>query len=44
MAIDVASKNILHESGIHLYSNRFNANSDSLIFTEMKVRRKLYLS
>ena len=44
MAIDVYSKNILINSGIHWYSNGFNGGFDSLIFTEMKVRRKPYLS
>ena len=41
MAIDVNSKNILIYTGIHWYSNGFNDYTDSLIFTEMKLRRKL---
>ena len=41
MAFDIYSKNILVHSGIHWYSNGFNGDSDSLIFTEIKVRRKL---
>ena len=41
MAIDVYSKNILIFTGIHWFSNGFNGRADSLIFTEMKVRRKL---
>ena len=44
MATDTYSKNILIHSGVHWFSNGFNTPSDSLIFTEMKVRRKLYLS
>ena len=44
MAFDIYSKNVFVHSGIHWYSNGFNGNSDSLIFTEMKVRRKLKLS
>ena len=41
MAIDYNSKNILTYTGIHWVSNGFNSYTDSLIFTEMKVRRKL---
>ena len=41
MAIDAHSKNILTSTGIHWVSNGFNWFTDSLIFTEMKVRRKL---
>ena len=41
MAIDRDSNNILYATGIHWKSTRFNGFSDSLIFTEMKVRRKL---
>ena len=41
MAFDIYSKNILAHSGIHWYSNEFNGDSYSLIFTEIKVRRKL---
>ena len=41
MAIDAYSRNILDNRGIHWRSNGFNGGSDSLIFTEMKVRRKL---
>ena len=41
MALDIDSKNIIFNSGIHWYSNGFNGHSDSLIFTEMKVRRKI---
>ena len=42
MTIDVNSKNILTSTGIYWNSNGFNAAFDSLIFTEIKVRRKLY--
>ena len=41
MAIDYLNKNILIYTGIHWHSNGFNSFTDSLIFTEMKVRRKL---
>ena len=41
MSFDTYSKNIVAHSGIHWYSNGFSGDSDSLIFTEMKVRRKL---
>ena len=41
MAIDYKSKNILIYTGIQWNSNGFNGYTDSLIFTEMKVRRKL---
>ena len=41
MAIDRSDRIILIHTGIHWYSNRFNGPSDSLIFTEMKLRRKL---
>ena len=41
MAVDAHSKNIAAETGIHRLSTRFNGDHDSLIFTEMKVRRKL---
>ena len=41
MAIDYDSKNILIYTGVQWLSNGFNGNSDSLVFTEMKVRRKL---
>ena len=44
MAIDRDSNNILNFTGIHWLSrseNGYNGRSDSLIFTEMKVRRKL---
>ena len=41
MAFDIYNKNILIHSGIHWYSNGFNGPSDSLILTEMKVRRKV---
>ena len=42
MSIDSYKNDILSNSGIHwLKSAGFNGGSDSLIFTEMKVRRKL---
>ena len=41
MAIDYDSKNILIYTGVQWLSNGFNGDSDSLVFTEMKVRRKL---
>ena len=41
MAIDRSDRIILIHTGIHWYSNGFNGPSDSLIFTEMKLRRKL---
>ena len=41
MAIDAHSKNILYATGIHWKSIGLNLFSDSLIMTEMKVRRKL---
>ena len=41
MAIVSHSKNILSYTGIHWPSTGFNGGSDSLIFTEIKVRRKL---
>ena len=34
------SRNILVNSGIHWHSNGYYGDTDSLIFTEMKVRRK----
>ena len=40
MSIDSHKNNILTDSGIHWPSTGFNGASDSLIFTEMKVRRK----
>ena len=44
MTMDGHGKNILAETGIHWLSTGFNGDHDFLIFTEMKVRRKLYLS
>ena len=41
MSIDRSDRIILIHTGIHWYSNGFNGPSDSLIFTEMKLRRKL---
>ena len=41
MSIDSYNNNILTNSGIHWKSPGFNRDSDSLVFTEMKVRRKL---
>ena len=41
MSFDAHGKNILTSTGIHWISNGFNSFHDSLIFTEMKVRRKL---
>ena len=41
MAIDSYKNDILKDSGIHWQSYGFSGDSDSLIFTEMKVRRKL---
>ena len=41
MSIDSSKNNILVDSGIHWFSTGFIRGSDSLIFTEMKVRRKL---
>ena len=41
MAFDVDSNNILTNSGVHWHSTGFNGVSDSLLFTEMKVGRKL---
>ena len=41
IAIGMSSINILYATGIHWKSNGFNVFSDSLIFTEMKVKRKL---
>ena len=41
MSIDSYHNNILTNSGVHWHSTGFNGVSDSLLFTEMKVRRKL---
>ena len=41
MSIDSYDKIILRNSGIHWASPGFNGAPDSLVFTEMKVRRKL---
>ena len=41
MAIDVNSQIILIFTGIHWYSNEFNGYTNSLIFTEIKFRKKL---
>ena len=41
MSIDSYKNDILTDSGIHWSSSGFNGAHDSLIFTEMKVRRKL---
>ena len=41
MSFNIHSKNIPVHSVIHWKSNGFNGGSDSLIFAEMKVRRKL---
>ena len=40
MAINRSVRIILIHTGIHWYSNGFNGPSNSLIFTEMKLRRK----
>ena len=39
MTMDAHGKNILAETGIHWLSTGFNGDHDSLIFTEMKVRK-----
>ena len=41
MAISSYNNVVLTDSGIHWKSNGFNGGADSLIFTEMKLRRKL---
>ena len=41
MAMDGHGKNIIAETGIHWLSTGFNGDHYSLIFTEMKVRKKL---
>ena len=41
MTISSYNNVVLTDSGIYWKSNGFNGNFDSLIFTEMKVRRKL---
>ena len=41
MSTDYEGKNVFIHTSIHWYSNGFNNRYDSLIFTEMKVRRKL---
>ena len=41
MAVYPSSKNILPYTGVHWLSAGFNSGTDSLLFTEMKVRRKL---
>lgn len=41
MAVYPSSKNILPYTGVHWLSTGFNCGTDSLLFTEMKVRRKL---
>ena len=44
MSFDIYNRNILSYSGINWYSNGFSRDSDSLIFTVMKIRRKLLLT